>query len=81
MVELQRLDMGERPGVGETGNFRHCRVSPDVEHDLIAGKKAHTALSAAENDGVEGLWLTHQESEAVTLVSCIRLSVRFLRLL
>ena len=50
MVELQRLDMGERPGVGETGNFRHCRMRPDVEHDLIAGKKARTAIVQPDFD-------------------------------
>ena len=43
-IEFERLDMGERVRVPQTGNIRHGGVRADVDHDLIAGKHARAAF-------------------------------------
>ena len=47
VVELQRLDMRERPGRLEAGNVRDGRVRSDVEEDLLAGQHARAAVVQA----------------------------------
>src|SRR5215470_10924838 len=47
VVELQRLDMGERPGGIEAGNARNCRVRTDIEENLVARQHACAAVIEA----------------------------------
>ena len=47
IVELQRLDMGERPGGLEAGNARDCRVRTEVEENLVARQHARAAVIEA----------------------------------
>ena len=47
IVELQRLDMRERPGGLEAGNVRNCRVRSDVEEHLVARQHARAAVVQA----------------------------------
>src|SRR6516225_5777110 len=46
VVELQRLDMGERPGGIEAGNARNCCVGADVEENLVT--RQHTCAAVIE---------------------------------
>ena len=40
IIELQRLDMGQRPCRLEAGNVRNRRVRSEVEEDLVARQRA-----------------------------------------
>ena len=51
IVELQCLDMSERPGVGQAGNIRDGRMRPDIQHDLIAREGARAAVVQLDLDG------------------------------
>ena len=44
VVELQSLDMGERPGGLEARNIRNCRVRSDVEENLVTRQHARPAV-------------------------------------
>ena len=44
VVELQSLDMGERPGGLEARNVRDCRVRSEVEENLVARQHPRAAV-------------------------------------
>src|SRR6516225_5381644 len=54
VVELQRLDMGERPGGIEAGNARNCRVRTDADENLVARHSTRAPPSLRRTSSVFG---------------------------
>jgi hypothetical protein len=52
IIELERLDMCERPGCFEAGNIGDRRARPDIDEDLVADEHAGAAVVQAHFDGL-----------------------------
>lgn len=64
-AELERLDMGERPGLGQTWNVRHGGARPEVEEQVLGDEAARAACEPRlDRPGTHDAPVGEQECDA-----------------
>jgi hypothetical protein len=51
VIELERLDVGERAGRREAGNVRNGGVRAEIEDNLVAGERVNAPVVQGDLDG------------------------------